>query len=212
MTAINAWSRPQAEPFCKNTAFSRDSKGNRDTGRWEIGSERSLRLQRRACYSCLFPPCGLRPLSAHMGRPPAWYRASARAGPPSPMKARSLPGPDRLPARPCRSPMPSPRSSEPPVGFRPPAQTRQRSPEGLKPVRRLAPARQVTKARTLPTGAGTRRERQALCRRQELASRKGGAIPSRQLPRMRPRSDRGMSQGGWTAVRLGLYLGLLPSQ
>jgi hypothetical protein len=43
-------------------------------------------------------------------------------------------------------------------------------------------------------------------------AREGGAIPSRQLPRMRRRSDRGMSQGGWTAVRLGRYLGLLPSQ
>jgi hypothetical protein len=40
--------------------------------------------------------------------------------------------------------------------------------------------------------------------------REGRAIPSRQLPRMRPRSDRGMSQGGWAAARLGRYSGLLP--
>jgi hypothetical protein len=38
------------------------------------------------------------------------------------------------------------------------------------------------------------------------------AIPSAQLPRMRQRSDRGMSQGGWTAVRLGRYSGLLSSR
>jgi hypothetical protein len=39
--------------------------------------------------------------------------SSAPRGLPSPQEARCRPGPDRLPARPCRSPMPSPRSSEP---------------------------------------------------------------------------------------------------
>jgi hypothetical protein len=39
-------------------------------------------------------------------------------------------------------------------------------------------------------------------------ARESRAIPCRQLPRMQPRSDRGMSQGGWTAVRLGRYLGI----
>ena len=36
-------------------------------------------------------------------------------------------------------------------------------------------------------------------------AREGRAISSRQLPRMRQRSDRGISQDGWTAIRLGRY-------
>ena len=39
-------------------------------------------------------------------------------------------------------------------------------------------------------------------------AREGRAILSSQLPRMRQRSDRGMSQGGGAAVRLGRYLSI----
>ena len=63
-----------------------------------------------------------------------------------------------------------------------------------------------------PPDAGAFDQRQALRRpagappATGACAREGRTIPWRQLPRMRQRSDRGMLQGGWTAVRLGRYL------
>ena len=101
------------------------------------------------------------------------------------------------------------------TGFRPLAQTRQRSPEGSSPFDgSLRPDEPPDAGAARPAPGARRRQarqRQALAPAGACA-REGRAIPWRQLPRMRQRSDRGMSQGGWTAVRLGRYLGLLSSQ
>jgi hypothetical protein len=85
--------------------------------------------------------------------------------------------------------------------------------ERAQPVRRLAPARwrrpTPSRSTSATRSAGSKEPRPApgaLPRRQVACARDGRAKPSRQLPRMRQRSDRGMSQGGWTAVRLGRYL------
>jgi hypothetical protein len=128
-----------------------------------------------------------------------------------PREERCRPGPDRLPARPCRSPMPSPQSSEP----------RRRAEHLPKP-----PSGRLKGSSPFdgslwpdePPDAGPLEQRQVLDQRQKPRPAAGApsatgacamesrGIPWRQLPRMRQRSDRGMSQGGWTAVRLGRYL------
>ena len=95
-------------------------------------------------------------------------RGSARAGRPAPRGARCRPGPDRLPARPCRStarPRHGPQSLA--DGFRP-LFNRPRSPKGSSPVDgSLRPDEPPEALRPLD-------QRQALRRRKELAPGKAG--------------------------------------
>jgi hypothetical protein len=143
-------------------------------------------------------------------------RASARAGPPGPEEARCRPGPvrpsnsalalDRLLPYPC--PRRGPQSLA--DGFRLLAQTCQRSPKGsspfdgsLRPDEPPDAGAASTSARRSAGGRSSSSGRRAPAA--GACAREGRAIPSRQLPRMRQRSDRGMSQGEWTAVRLGRY-------
>jgi hypothetical protein len=101
-------------------------------------------------------------------------------GPPSPEEARWRLGPDVFQLGFVARPRPRDGPESLADGFRPLAQTRQRSPKGLKPVRRLAPARRAPDTKPprsspgAPAAAGRLAQRQALCRRQELASAKAG--------------------------------------
>ena len=133
------------------------------------------------CAPCLLQatPIALAPATALYGPAPARPAPWGRRARRSALPAR----PRSSPARPCRSPMPSPRPRSVADSFRALDQTRQRSPDAGAP----------------DAGPGAPPARGA-------CARESRAIPCMQLPRMRPRSDRGMSQGG-RGSRLSPYCG-----